>query len=180
MQTKAENPGNAKFSYRKYYPIRKLIFHSFSEKYNADMLIEYAMKILKYGDTQPAYVCSLEPLTVIAYSDEMDAVVRLKFPNELADKYELREGTRLVTSCVYSPNAFDTTAKDIFPGEHFTGNYSDFIPAVQLFLCKHDEKIRERTALFPEELWEHVAFLGKAYIEAHPTLIRDGFSFLKK
>lgn len=180
QQTQAENRGNARFSYKKYYPIRKLIFHSFAEKFNSDMLIQDVANMMMFGDTQPAIVSSVLPLTVIAYSDEMDAVVRLRFPDELAAQYDLKVGTRLVTSCVYAPNTYDNMAKDVFVGERYTGNYSDFIPIVQLFLAKKDDEIRSRTALFSEEVWARVEALGKAYVEQHPNLMRDGFAYFKK
>lgn len=180
MITKAENPGKAKFSYKKYYPIRKLICSSFAEKFHCDMMIQDVAQMMMLGDTQPAYVCSVDPLCVMAYSDELDAVVKLRFPTELAAKYDLKVGSRLVTSCVYMPNHFDTVAGDITAGEHNTGRYSNFIPIVQLFLAKKDDEIRARTALFGEDVWNRVETLGKCCLDRDPDRCRDGFSYFKK
>ena len=165
----AENPGNAKFSYKKYYPVRKLICSGFKEKFTCDMLIQQVMAILRYGDTQPALVCSLDPLLVSAYSDELDAVMMLRFPNELAEKYGLKVGDRLVTSNQYVYAHFDDTAPDIHAGEGNTGNYSDFIPVVQLFLAKNDDKIMARTNLFDEVKWARVAALTEEYRRNYPN-----------
>ena len=161
----AENPGKAKFSYRKYYPIRKLIFSTFKEKYNSD--------------TQPAVVFSTDPLLVACYSDEMDAVVMLEFPKQLAEKYALVNGSRLVASCVYKSDAFGSHASDITLGERYLGNYSDFFPIVQLFIAKNDKKIQKRTELFSEEQWERVQTLAAEYHATHADIKRDGFFYLK-
>lgn len=185
MFGKAEKRGNAKFSHKKYYPIRKLIFSPFGsfkmlkEKMHADMCIEYVGSVLKQGDLQPALVCSEEPFTVAAYSDEMDAVVMLEFPKELREQYGLHTGDRLVTSVGYLEGLDVSLAPDIFPGEGFTRNYAEFVPIVQLFLAADDEKVRARTGEFPEAHWQKVERLASAYAKEHPELMRDGFFYFK-
>ncbi len=178
-QSSAENPGNAKFSYKKYYPVRKLICKSFAEKFNCDNNIQKVAYVLRLGDTQPALVCSVDPFIVSAYSDELDAVVMLRFPNELAEKYDLHLWSRLVTSNTYKYAHFDDTAPDIDAGPGSSGNFSDFLPIVQLFLAKHDEKIMERTKLFDEARWARVKELTDAYRNEHPNTARDGFCYFK-
>ncbi|MBO7176077.1 MAG: hypothetical protein J6W14_01770, partial [Clostridia bacterium] len=79
MSTHADNPGKVKFSYKKYYSFRNRINTKFSGRFYSDMQIENVMRVLLYGDTQPALVMSTEPLLIAAYSDEMDAVVMLRF-----------------------------------------------------------------------------------------------------
>ena len=56
MSTHAENPGKVKFSYKKYYSFRNRINTKFSGRFYSDMQIENVMKVLLYGDTQPALV----------------------------------------------------------------------------------------------------------------------------
>lgn len=175
----AENPGAAKFSYKKYYPIRKLIFKRFIDKFNSDMCIQNVSAALMYGDTQPAIVCSVDPLLIAAYSDEMDAVVMLQFPSELVSKHSLTVGTKLVTSNTYKPNHYDSYAKDIFAGKFCSGLYSDFMPIVQLFIAKNDEKIMKRTELFDADRWNKVEALAFEYLKEHPDMRRDGFFYLK-
>ena len=185
LKGQAENSGNAKFSNKKYYQIRALIFSKFGsfkslgEKMRADMRIQYVAEVLKNGDTQPAIVASSDPFLVSAYSDEMDAVVMLEFPKELMEKYRLSVGSRLVASCVYGEGGPSDTVDDIFPGEGCTGSFRAFLPVVQLFLASDEEAVISRTSLFDEEKWKRVEALTKEYLEKHPGLKRDGFRCFK-
>lgn len=178
MSYQAENQANVKFSYKKYYALRGSINHSFPEKFYSDMQTEQVAQTLKFGDTQPAVVVSTEPLLVAAYSDEMDAVVMLKFPSELSETYSLTPGTRLTTSCRYWIE--NSCAPDIFPGDGFSRQFTDFTAVVQLFLGKGDDKLRAKTDLFGESTWARVAALAAEYRSAHPDLTRDGFHYFKK
>ncbi|MBQ7380815.1 MAG: hypothetical protein IJW69_01885 [Clostridia bacterium] len=136
------------------------------------------MNALFYGDTQPAIVVSVNPLLIAAYSDEMDAVVMLRFPMEFVEKYNLSVGSRLTTSNVYfTGNQF---ASDIFVGKNYCQRYVDFVPIVQLFIGKQDEKIHEKIQLFSEDIWNTVADKATQYIKAHSDLSRDGFFYFKK
>ena len=185
LKGQAENPGNARFSYKKYYPIRALVFSKFGsfkklgEKMRADMCIQNVSAVLMYGDTQPALVCSVDPFLVAAYSDEMDAVVMLEFPKELAEQYRLGIGSRLVTSNVYGEGGRDMVSEDIFVGEGYSGRYRNFMPIVQLFLASNDEEITGRISLFGESRWRRVEELSAEYLKKHPGLSRDGFYCFK-
>ena len=175
----ADNQANVSLSYKKYYAVRKLICKTFGEKFGYDMRMNSATMALKYGDTQPALVVSANPLRIAAYSDELDAVVMLRFPEELARQYDLSEGTRLTTSNVYFYE-YGRYGKDYFPGEECTHQYADFMPVVQLFLGKNDEYIRSKTNLFDTEKWQKVARLAEEYLTEHPGMERDGFFYAKK
>lgn len=128
-----------------------------------------------YGDTQPAIVVSLSPLVISAYSDELDAVLFLKFPEELAASYGLREGMRLTASNCY-PSA-KTLSKDIFPGKNYNGHFKDFMPMIHLFFSYDDERALELTSNFSENMWAYVEQLTaeRAKKRCNP---RDGFYFL--
>ena len=179
----AENPGNAKLKYKKFYQVRKLVCKSVKEQMAFDMNTQFLGNVLMFGDTQPAVVRSASPLVVSAYSDEMDAVIFLKYPDELAATYSLKPGDRLVTSVTYLPLQ-DKTAPDIFPGSGFSGQFGNFIPIVQLFFggkkqilfAGGDEEIRNRISIFPEDLWERVEKLTEEYAER--GLCRDGMFFI--
>ena len=56
---------------------------------------------LLHGDSRAAVVVSLSPLMVAAYTDELDCVALLRFPDALVQRYGLREGTRLLTVNLY-------------------------------------------------------------------------------
>lgn len=140
----AENQANVKFSYKKYYSFRNRINTKFSEKFYSDMRVTDVTRALCYGDTQPAVVVSVEPLLIAAYSDEMDAVAMLLFPSDFAERYGLRPGSRLTTSNIYFRGT--KCAADLFPGANFSHQFSDFMPIVQLFLGKKDEKIKKKSS----------------------------------
>lgn len=171
------NPAKLSVSYKKFYQIRKMLGLSFSQKVYYDMQFDLVAQALKFGDTQPAVVYSCKPLTVAAYSDEFDAVIFLTFPDELADIYGLAPGSKLAASNVYLGSG-DMTADDIIPGEKCLRNFSDFIPVVQLFLGKNDEKIKSNTELFGNPVWERLN--AKAAEYANTGKSRNGFFYCIK
>ncbi len=185
LGSRPDNRGSAKFSNKKYYAIRRLIFSKFGsfkklgEKMRADMRIQEVAAYLLEGDIQPAVVVSADPFMIAAYSDEFDTVVMLEFPKELAEQYGLSKGSRLVTSNVYLESAGSGIASDIFPGPCCSRKYAEFVPVVQLFLCSDDEKAAARTSLFNEDHWRYIEKLAAEYVSAHPGLVRDGFFYFK-
>ena len=86
MSAQAENPGKVKFSYKKYYSFRNRINTTFGGRFHADMCIDNVTRALFYGDTQPALVMSVAPLTVAAYSDEIDGNINGYRYNRSRDK----------------------------------------------------------------------------------------------
>lgn len=178
--TVAENPGDIRLSAKKYKQIKKLIGNNSASFIQSFFLKKRINEYLHFGDTQPAVVVSVSPLTVAAYSDEMDAVAMLRFPDELAEQYALTEGTRLVTSNVYAFRRGFDVAKDIFIGKNYLNRYSDFIPMVSLFLSDDELFIRNRTQLFDEKTWERVNRKAQRYIANHPDLYRNGFYYLER
>ncbi len=181
----AENPGCVRFSFRKYFAVRALLFSRFGSlkklvpKLHSDTCIPHVSDVLKNGDTQPALVCSADPFLVSAYSDEMDAVVMLEFPKELMIRYGLSVGSRLVTSNFYAPGSGSDASDDIFIGEGYMHRYRNFLPVVQLFLASDDEWIRTRIFLFDAERWSRVEALTKDYLERHPGVQREGFYYFR-
>lgn len=176
----AENPGDIHLSAKKYRQIQKLLGNN-RVKFPFSLSLKKRIdEYLCMGDTQPAVVVSLSPLTVAAYSDEMDAVVMLRFPDKLAEQYALTEGTRLVTSNVYAYGSAFNAARDIFVGKNYLNRYSDFIPMVSLFLSDDENFIRSRTELFDEEHWKKVELKAEKYFLNHPKLYRNGFYYLER
>ncbi len=178
MAGKAEKQANVKFSYRKYYSFRNKINTNFAGRFFSDMQIDPVARALCYGDTQPAYVLSTEPLRIAAYSDEFDAVVVLDFPSEFVEKFNVTAGMKLTSSVTYFTDG--RIPDDLFPGEDTTGRYSDFMPIIQLFLGKNDAKIMEKTSLFDDGEWKKVIDKSIEYRDSHPGMFRDGLSFFKK
>lgn len=177
--TYADHPGRVKLSKRKLRQVKKLVCTSFGETLFFHLRIPAVKEYVAYGDTQPACVMSVSPLVISAYSDEMDAVVMLRFPDALAQQYKLSSGDRLVTVNTYRWLEGYEIAPDIFVGEHFLQRYSDFQPIVPLFICKNETPVQEKCRLFDEETWETVTQKSRQYAAEHPDLIRDGFYYWK-
>lgn len=128
-----------------------------------------------YGDTQPAIVVSLSPLVISAYSDELDAVLFLKFPEDLGRTYKLHRGMRLTAANTY-PDA-KSVPKDIFPGQNYNSQFKDFTPMIHLFFSYDDERALALTSHFDEDVWAYVERLT-AERENKRCKPRDGFYFM--
>lgn len=171
------SPAKIRASYKKFYQIRKMLGLSFTQKIYYDMQFELIAQALQNGDTQPAVVVSRKPLVISAYSDEFDAVVFLRFPDELSDIYGLTENMRLASSNLYLGGG-GKTAEDIKPGEKCTNNFYDFIPVIQLFFGKDDVKIRSNAEIFDASVWERVGQKTKEYAALGKE--RNGFFYCIK
>ncbi len=171
------NPSKIRASYKKFYQIRKMLGLSFTQKIYYDMQFELIAQALQNGDIQPAIVYSRKPLLISAYSDEFDAAVMLKFPDELSDIYGLTENMRLASSNLYLGGGA-STADDIKPGEGYTNNFYDFIPVIQLFFGKDDAKIHNNAGIFDPSVWERAAVKTKECAELGKQ--RNGFFYCIK
>ena len=176
--TSAENAGGVHLSKKKFKQIRDDFMKvPFLKRSAYNKQYERINQYLAYGDTQPAIVISTNPLTISAYSDEMDAVLLLCFPNELVKQYDLKKGTRLVTSNVYRTG--NRIVRDIIAGDGYMERYINFTPMVQLFLSDQEEYVRERTHLFEEERWQRLQLLTEEKMTQYPNIKkRDGFYYL--
>ena len=166
----AENPGRVFLSDRKFRQIRRMLQLCFSERRYFNAQKQRINEYMAFGDTQPAMVYSLSPFTVCSYSDEMDAVIMLRFPDKLAQQYNLCAGTRLVTVNVYSYKNAYGIASDIFIGENYLDRYRDFTPVLALFLSHNEAELKAKTALFGEEVWSMVSDKMHDYAAAHPGM----------
>ena len=172
--TYATNPGGVSLSRRKLREIRKYL-PFFSRLFIDDNTYEKLDQWLRLGATNPAIVKSLNPLIISAYAEDVDAVVFLKFPDELAKIYGLEVGTRLVTSNIF----YKWEPKDVIPGEYSTQAYSDFTPVVQLFLSDDHIKIIKRPETIPEKMWDRLIFLTKEKETKYPKMKpRNGFYYI--
>jgi hypothetical protein len=129
---------------------------------------------IKLGDTNPAIVASLDPLLVAAYSEDMDAVIMLKFPQEYIERYNLKKQDKLITINIYFTQLLH---KDIFAGENCSNQWEDFMPTIGNFVSSDIDKIKAHTENIPEELWQHVQHLAEDYLSKHNGLYREGFWF---
>lgn len=173
----AENPGNVNLSRKKCRQLKKRLCKNFVLKINFDLNRIPVSRWIRFGDTQPAFVYSVDPLTISVYSDEMDAVIFLRFPDFLVEQYGLKEGEVLAATNVYSENSEGKTADDIFVGEHYLGRYHDFTPMIQLFLSDDEATAKRNTGLFHPETLLRVQALTAEYADRHSGLFREGFYY---
>lgn len=69
-------------------------------KWTADH-VAYLGEHLARGDSRAAIVASIKPLVVSAYSDELDAVILVQFPDVLVSQYALEVGDQLIACWIY-------------------------------------------------------------------------------
>lgn len=176
--TVASNPGSIELSRNKFdelrddilnvSPLKKIYFNHQFKRINQYLL---------NGDTQPALVVSTSPLIISAYSEDMDAVVFLRFPNELVSKYNLKAGMRLITVNIYFEG--DKVARDIKPGKDYSNDWVNFVPMIPLFLCDNEDYILNRTEIFDEQIWSKVERYTEERAKRHKKP-RKGFYYLTK
>lgn len=176
--TYASNPGGVKLSPYKWELIKQMICQTPSQAALCDSRFAKIADFVQYGDTQPALVMSVSPLIIAAYSDEMDAVMMLRFPEVLAKQYRLRKGKKLVTVNTYRWLEGHDIASDLFVGENYLRRYSDCQPVVPLFLSNDVGLLKKKVRLFDRATWRMVAQKAQQYADEHPGLSRNGFYFM--
>jgi len=124
---------------------------------------------LELGDSQAAVVVSVRPLVVGAYSDDVDTVALLTYPDHFAQRYGLEVGSRLITLNTFlRPNA-----PDLIHGRKALGVWGDFVPLIAEFLTDDAEKIEARKQQIPESEWKRIQGIAVAEFE-RPAVVRDG------
>ena len=132
----------------------------------------YLSEQLQHGDSRAAVVLATDPLLVAAYTDELDCVAILKFPEELVEEYRLQVGTKLLTVNTYrSQPEIDA---DLIPGPKATRNCSGFNPLIADFVSDDAERLKTRKKEISKEEWQRTYHLGREYIKARPGVARDG------
>ena len=133
-------------------------------------IIETLKEHLMAGDSRAAVVMSTNPLLVAAYTDELDAVAILQFPDSLVKEHGLKVGSRLLTVNVY-PQA---KVPDMELGPKNLGRYGNFFPIIADFVTDAPQRVDQRKLTIAEEEWQRCQSMGEAYRRAHPTWIRNG------
>lgn len=127
---------------------------------------------LQNGDTRAAVVVMLDPLLVAAYTDELDCVAILEFPDAFVEQYELSEGTRLLTVNRYRPDA--PLDDDLIPGPDHTKRYYGFVPIIADFLTDSRDQIEHHRRRIDEAEWKRALLMGREYLTSRPGTARDG------
>jgi hypothetical protein len=125
-----------------------------------------------YGDSQPGIVMSKIPLIIVAYSEDLDCIVPLKFPDEYAEKYMLEEKTRLITINTYMRGT--EIQRDIILGPNNNQRWNGYSPIIGQFITDDIDILAKKKEDINEEMWDYVYKLGLEYREKHSNIYRDG------
>jgi hypothetical protein len=141
-------------------------------EWTADQL-GYLNEHLTRGDSRAAIVASVEPLVVSAYSDELDAVILVKFPDQLVKQYSLAVGDLLIASWTYP--RFRPDPRDIVQGGHNLGRHNNGVPIVADFFSNSLDKIKQRKEGVAREEWDRVLALTPVALKRAEGKYRTSF-----
>jgi hypothetical protein len=127
---------------------------------------------LSHGDSRAAVVVSVAPLLVAAYTDEMDCIAMLQFPDELARECDLHVRDRLLTVNRYASGG--RLAPDLEHGRLSYERFSNFQPIIADFLADDFDQLRQRKIRIGEDEWVRTWVLGQRYLERFGNLARNG------
>ena len=132
----------------------------------------YVAEQLQCGDSRAAVVISTAPLLVAAYTDELDCIAMLRFPDEFVDHYHLQKGTRLLTvNCYGSLPDYDP---DLILGPKRIERWTGFHPVIADFLTDDVDRVEARKKQITEDEWQRTLDMGTEYARRFPKVARDG------
>lgn len=134
----------------------------------------YIREHLHYGDSRAAVVVSTSPLLVAAYTDELDCVAILRFPDHFCLNYSLRSGSRLLTVNTYKTPECSPSDKDLIPGPHMIPRWVGFNPIIADFLTDDQSRLATRKMEISEAEWQRAQEMGNEYVELRPGVWREG------
>lgn len=122
------------------------------------------------GDVNPAIVVTTTPLRVGCYSEDLDAVVILRF--DTITDHTLHPGDRLLSVNTYFRN--DVDAPDVDRGERGDGLWANFHPVVADFYSSDTTRLDACKRLIAYRDWDRCAELIATYQRQHSDVDRDG------
>ncbi len=175
----ASDPGQLELSHEKLQLLRPDLYglagmwHSIKVKLGQawDQKKQVARQLLT-GDSRAAVVISVAPLLVAAYTDELDCIAMLQFPNQLVGQGGLKIGSRLLTVNFYDDDC--ALARDLFPGPKNTKRWTNFEPLIADFLTSDQQRLQHRKQQISESEWQRTVAMGQEYLKRHPNKSRDG------
>ena len=139
---------------------------------NARQTREMIAEHMSTGDSRAAVVVKDAPLLVAAYTDELDCVAILGFPDWLTREYGLRPGSTLLTVNTYTRGR--TIARDLVAGPAALGRYSNFYPIIAEFVSDDVELINRRKEEIGKDEFQRTAALGQRRCQTIGLRVRDG------
>jgi hypothetical protein len=179
LHSVASDPGQCKLSEER---LRRLQPELFAGEPGAlgdeSGLQEYRESLAEHlmsGDSRAAVVVSTTPLVVAAYTDELDCVALLQFPDYLVAELGLRVRSRLLTVNRYQFPGGNRPG-DLVPGPADTRRYINFTPLIADFMVADVEGLKRRKKSISETEWERAVKLSQE-LEAWGITPRDGRPF---
>ncbi len=174
--TFAANPGGLSLSLEKLRVLRPDLF-TWGQRLRESLGLvvpqrTYIAEQLMHGDSRAAVVVSTAPLLVAAYTDEMDCIVILKFPDEFVTKYDLRDGTRLLTVNCYGRGP--EYSEDLVLGPNHNAQWTSIHPMIAEFLSDDLGLIERGKKEISDDEWERAYRMGKSHLKHRPGVARDG------
>lgn len=177
--TTASDPGQIKLSLSKFRILRPDLFGLSGilisiRKFFRGGLPErvYAEEHLQFGDSRAAVVITAAPLLIAAYTDELDCIAMLRFPDEFIHTYKLSPGDRLLTVNTYKDDSeYDS---DLIIGPKMLNRWSGFYPLIADFLTEDQKRLAERQSQINEKEWRRAEKMGRDYLKRYPGVARDG------
>ncbi len=168
IKSGASRPGRVDVS-----PSRlKALLEAFGERkdisaFDMHMIEDIAMN----GDSQSAVVASTLPLLVAAYSEDMDCVAMLHFPESLIEPYGLQVGTRLLSTNFYTVGRH--YVKDLLEPQGGSA-FANMQPVIVDFISDSAATIAARKLEIPESDWQRAEALARDYLLSKPNVYRSG------
>lgn len=174
--TRASDPGNVALSDARLRRLRPDLY-GLGHRLRAAVGLDFPWRVflrehLRNGDSRAAVVVSTRPLLVAAYTDELDCVALLEFPEAFVAEYGLRDGSRLLTVNTYKRNNEDDA--DLIPGPNAGQSWTGFQPIIAEFVSDDRHRIEQRKAEIGEDEWKRAYAMGKTYLKRRPGVWRDG------
>jgi len=130
---------------------------------------------LMMADARAAVVAATNPLLIAAYTDELDCVAMLKFPDSLALEYKLTPGMRMLTVNSYRGGVFVST--DLEPGPSKIDRWKNFHPVIAEFIAQDLKRVAKTHDSIDEQEWDRCARLAFEYLQRPKLKVRHGSPF---
>ncbi len=132
----------------------------------------YIEEQLECGDSRAAVVISTSPLLIAAYTDELDCIAMLRFPDKFVSQYHLSKGSRLLTvNCYGNLPDYDP---DLVLGPKLIQRWTGFHPVIADFLTDDGDRVDALKNQITEGEWERALAMGTEYARRYPNVARDG------
>ncbi|HEX7664081.1 MAG TPA: hypothetical protein VF407_06220 [Polyangiaceae bacterium] len=141
--------------------------------FNSSATIELIAEHLVFGDSNPAIVVSIAPELIIgAYSDDLDAIVLLRFDPTWVERLHLVVGMRVLTINTYMRGS--RVSPDVEEGARSARRWVNVYPLIAETLCDDSLLVQKRKAEIDAELWGRAEDLVAEMTRRDRVHLRDG------